>query len=188
MRRPQIINPVFSFSDTSVTLLRTTNVLGYQFIMALGQALRLQFIRVDDIELDGQSYPCYLYDDPHTLLTHIIIDCPLEGDYDKLMLVRGCTSWDFQADLYQRLSVAPTRPDPTEYLLLQDWQDFENLRDCIFDLDTFRFSEEEEKCISTSLITNPAASVPRKTQSFLNRLRAFVALTFDTLQWHLGES
>lgn len=186
------MDAIFTFDDTSVTLLHTSMV-NYEFVMAYNNAHRIRMVRVQDMDINGSMHPCFLFDDLQRRLTHVLIERPLAGGevpfdrYDKLLLVRGRDTWEFQEELYQHFVNTVPQPDSTEPLLVSDWRAMQDFYGGIFAMDTFCFSAR--RGFSSSLaMGGEAMKVPKVTQRFLKGLERFLLSTFETLQWELGEA
>ena len=181
----------FAFENSSVTLLHT-NMVNHEFVMAYNRGWGLRLVRKDNLAVDGGSLPYYVYDDRRTGLTHVVIaaslarrsgassvpnGCPFDR-YDKLLLVRGRDTWDFQQQLYDSFVEPAPEPDATEPLLVEDWRGRRAFYDGIFAIDTFCFASS--RGFASSLL--PAGgNVPRVTQRFLKNLEKFLSLTFEEI-------
>ena len=174
---------VFKFEDTAIVLIQT-DYLNYQFIYALNQAYRLGMERVDDIELSGKTYPCFLAFNEVSRLTYVVLDVPVKP-YNMMFLIRGRDAWEFQEKFYRNFSEGVEEPDATDIRDHQDWELLNELKGNLFSVDTFCFSSNLGQRSSLVFSTNPTALRARHT--FLHRLRQFTGEVFDALEWHLCE-
>ena len=59
---PKLPDPVFSFQDTAIVMMRTQD-LAYQTAILLNEAYRLQLSRINDIYIGNTPHPCFFYHD-----------------------------------------------------------------------------------------------------------------------------
>ena len=188
---PFLPDATFSFEDTAVLMFRTS-YLNYQFVMEFNKAHTLALSRVEDIVLNEAEYPCFSYNDDYSHMAYVMIERSKVGTpdrvfdyYDKLLLVRGRDSWDFQQKLLDGMHQRGPEPSSADMLEHRRWVLSNNFNQGIFGIDSFGFSQR--RGTSTSLYTGPAENMPKATATFLNRLHKFLETTFDILQWHLCE-
>ena len=210
-KRPPILpDPVFSFDDTAVVMMRT-NDQAFQLAILLNEAYDLQFSRIDDIYIGDTLYPCFLYHDEPAWLVYILIARPTTADaapafaeYDKMLLIRGRDSWNFQQTLYDNMRDrrygnalgTAAEPDSTDLLAHSQWELRNRLSENVQQIDIFGFSRRREP-ISTLRLANDEptlfpvegttakASESRAIADYHKQLQAFLLQTFDALHIHL---
>ena len=82
--------------------------------------------------------------------------------------------------------ITTRRPEPPADNLLDHhhWQSLNQLQEGIIDAATFSFLPNGQPD-STSLYSGPATEMPRRLQTYLTRLRQFLASVFATFEWAL---
>ena len=209
-RTPFLPDPVFTFDDTAVVMMRT-NDQAFQLAILLNEAYDLQFSRIDDIYINDTLYPCFLYHDEPAWLVYILIARPSTGEafpafanYDKMLLVRGRDSWSFQQTLYDNMRDrrygnalgTAAEPDPTDLLAHAQWEQLNRLSANLPSIDIFGFSNRRG-AFSTLRLAEPEPTLfpvdHPATNSTENRaiadyhklLQAFLLQTFEALNIHL---
>lgn len=182
-------NPLFSFNDTAVILLKTS-FMNHEAAISLNEAYSLALTRIDDIELDGGQYPVYIYQNDATRLSYVMLCAPHGGAanpcfdyYDKMVFVRGRDAQQFQRRLYDDLTLPHPEPPAADPLGHSHWELLTLLSQGVFEPATVSFARSGEPV--TSLYGGPAASMPPKLQKQLKQLKKFLADLFSTFEWHL---
>ena len=87
-------DPLFSFANSTMALLNTT-FFNHELAMALNHAYGLKLRRIDDCPLGDSDLPCFIFHDPSTRLTFVVLDRPTAApmtfpfeNYDKLAILR----------------------------------------------------------------------------------------------------
>ncbi len=88
-------DPLFSFANSTMALLNTT-FFNHELAMALNHAYGLKLRRIDDCPLGDSDLPCFIFHDPSTRLTFVVLDRPTAApittpfeNYDKLLIATG---------------------------------------------------------------------------------------------------
>ncbi len=180
----------FTFEDTAVLMLRTSYV-NYRFVMEFNKVHEMEMARVEDIVLNDVEYPCFSYNDEYSRMAYVMIERSSTGSsdrifdyYDKLLLVRGRDSWEFQQKMLSNIVDGTQEPNPADLLEHRQWVLTNSFNQGIFGIDSFGF---RRRGTTTSLYTGPEEAMPKATATFLNKLHKFLEATFNTLQWHLCE-
>ena len=210
-KRPPILPaPVFTFDDTAIVMMRTRD-LAFRLAILLNEAYNLQLARIDDIYIDDLPYPCFFFNDEEAWLVYILIAQPLTDNprpafdnYDKMLLIRGRDSWDFQQQLYddihsRRYGLAlgnAAEPATDDLLAHSQWENCNRLSEGIQTIDIFGFGTRRET-ISTLRLTDDAptlfpveasatkTSENRAIANYHKQLQTFLTQTFDALHIHL---
>ena len=207
---PRLPDPVFTFDDTAVVMMRTADY-AYLLAIMLNETYQLQLSRIDDIYIGDTPYPCFFYHDEPAWLAYILIARPQQyeadpafADYDKMLLIRGIKSWDFQQTLYDDIhsrsygiALGPaSEPDITDLIEHHHWEQCNILADSIKSIDSFSFSKRRGTS-STLRLTNTEptlfpveattanSSENRAIATYHNTLQDFLDQTFLALQSHL---
>ena len=207
---PRLPDPVFTFDDTAIVMLRTQDH-AFQLALMLNEAYQLQLSRIDDIYIGDQLYPCFFYHDQPAWLVYLLIARPPQtianpafADYDKMLLIRGRDSWQFQKTFYDDIHIrqygitlgSATEPDSYDLLGHYHWEQCNRLAESIQNIDIFGFSRRRDT-VSTLRLTNAEptlfpveasvakASENRAIASYHKELQAFLEQTFESLQAHL---
>ena len=211
-QRPILPDPIFTFDDTAVVLMRT-QYLPYQLALMLNDTYRLQLSRISDIDIDGIPHPCFFYNDDASWLVHILIARPPQpgfnpilADYDKMLLIRGRDSWRFQQKIYDQLNSrryglalgSAAEPDPTDLLEHSQWEQLNKLTEGIQGIDIFGFSPRRDTVSTLRLAdseptlfpldpSEAKASESRAIANYHKKLTSFLELTFESLHAHLSD-
>jgi hypothetical protein len=217
-KRPTILpDPVFTFNDTTIVMLRTRDY-AFQLAIFLNEAYLLQLARIDDLYLNDTPYPCFFFHDEAAWLVYILIARPFQtiadpafGDYDKMLLIRGRDSRRFPKMLYDQMrnrrygnAIGPAaEPDPTDLVAHRQWEICNQLSESIQQLDMFDFKNPLQP-VSTLRLTHVEptlfpvessvanATEQRAIANYHRQLQSFLGQTFDALHAHLtvvnGES
>ena len=183
-------DPLFSFAISTMALLNTT-FFNHELAMALNHAYGLKLRRIDDCPLGDSDLPCFIFHDPSTRLTFVVLDRPTAAaittpfeNYDKLLIVRGRDSRQFVQQLYDDITTRRPEPPADNLLDHHHWQSLNQLQEGIIDAATFSFLPNGQPD-STSLYSGPATEMPRRLQTYLTRLRQFLTTVFATFEWAL---
>ena len=174
---------IFNFDNTAILMLETS-YLNYEYIYALNKAYGLHLVREENLYVGGREYPCFVYEDNASRLTHVALERPRGatdtafGPYSMMHLVRGRDAQVFQNLVYGDFVAPKAMPEKDEYRAVEDWQGVEDFRSGVFSIETFNF--DRRGGTRTSLLTDPTARVPRATQLFMNTLKGFLQEVFDT--------
>ena len=209
-KRPPILpDPVFTFDDTAIVMLRTQDF-AFELAILLNEAYNIELSRIDDIYIGDTPYPCFFFHDAAAWLAYLLIARPLHSDvdpafsnYDKMLLIRGRDSWCFQQTLYDDMrnrrygnALGPaTEPDPSDLLQHYHWEQCNRLSENIQQIDIFGFSSRHQ--VSTLRLANAEptlfpveasvakASENRAIANYHKQLQQFLSNTFDALSVHL---
>ncbi|MBQ6067915.1 MAG: hypothetical protein IJK84_00290 [Bacteroidales bacterium] len=205
--RRTLHEPAFSFDDTAIIMMRTADY-AFQLAIQLNETYLLQLTRIDDLMINNLAYPCFFYYDTPTWLTYILIARPQQpgaypafSNYDKILLISGRDSWQFQETFYRNIhsrhsspAFAQTaEPDATDLLQHRHWEQCNNMANHIHAIDIFGFSSL--RGTSSSLrITNQqttlfplddgemSASELRAIDNYHHHLKDFLTDAFFVLQ------
>ncbi|MBR5352971.1 MAG: hypothetical protein IK126_04595 [Bacteroidales bacterium] len=183
-------DPLFSFANSTMALLNTS-FFNHELAMALNHAYNLKLRRIDDCPLGNNNYPCFIFHDPSTRLTFVMLDrspaapmtFPFEN-YDKLLIVRGRDSRQFVQQLYDDITTRRPEPLADDLSTHHHWQSLNQLQEGIIDAAIFTFLPNGQPA-DTSLFNGPATAMPRRLQTYLTRLRHFLTTVFATFEWAL---
>lgn len=183
-------NPVFTYRDTAIVLLRTSFI-HYEMAMQLNDAHKLRLARVPDLRLSDGDHPCFSYNDSSARLAYVLLDIPTNKQrnkcfefYDKMLLIRGRDSWEFQAKLYQAATSAHPEPEAAKMLAHRRWVLENMLNNGIFTIDTFDFRADAAK---TSLHAGDPATMPKSVATYLKELKKFTDELFSQLELTIGD-
>lgn len=211
-KRPlQLLDPVFTFDDTAIAMMRTHDY-AYQTAILLNEAYRLQLTRIKDIYIGDTPHPCFFYHDEPAWLVYILIARPQNAiadpafaEYSRMLLIRGRDSWDFQQRLYDDIhsrhygiALGPAaEPDPTDLLEHLYWERFNRLAQAVTDIDIYGFGRRapvstlrlanSEPTLFPVEATTAKASENRAIASYHKTLQNYLNQTFEALHIHLSE-
>ena len=209
-RPPALPDPVFTFDDTAIVMMRTGDY-AYQLAIMLNETYDLQLACIDDIYIGDTPYPCFFYNDEAAWLAYILISRPqlpdidpAFTDYDKMLLIRGIKSWSFQKTLYDEIHSrsygialgSASEPDATDLIEHHHWGQCNLMAENIKAIDIFDFSSQRGIVSTLRLANNEPTLFPveataannsenRAIATYHNTLKDFLNQTFTALQVHL---
>lgn len=189
---PYLPDPLFSFENTCVAMLKTSYI-NFELVMAMNRAYKLDLAHgVNNMEIEGKTYPYFKYEDEDKMLTYILIDKPymVQKDrvfdyYDKLLLVRGRDAWDFMKILFQHLTSLMPKPDEYDLLGTELLNNVNWLKEGIFDINIYRFSSTDQ--VETTAGIGETSRHSARIPSYVSFLKQFLEEGFVGLMSVLCE-
>lgn len=182
-------NPVFNLHDTAVVLFKTS-FMNHEAAISLNEAYHLNLTRIDDLTLDGKTYPVYIYHSTASRMSFIMLAEPSSGIsnpcfsyYDKMLFIRGRDARQLQRKIYDDLSTPRTEPPASELLNHSHWELLNLLNQGIFEPATLTFLPNGTPV--TSLYSGPEDKMPRKLRTQIKQLKEFFTDLYSAFEWHL---
>ena len=184
-------DPVFTLEGTAVVMLKTS-FMNHEAAISLNEAYGLALTRIDDLELNNGRYPIYIYYNPASRLSFIMISAPLGGTpnpcfeyYDKMLFIRGRDARQFQQRIYDDLTNPQSEPDSGDPLQHNRWEMLDLLCQGVFEPATVNFTPSGTPV--TSLYSGPADTLPQKLQKQFKNIKKFLGELYTIFEWHLTD-